>query len=263
MYGKILISLFFVVVMFPFSYSQDLWNPKNLLSKGGKRVDTTFTIKINSNLSFFLRYQEYFEPYETAAEFGTYKFRVELKNRLMEKPFQIIESESTNFFGPIEYDYGYQDLGFEGITIDINFDGFEDLRFKTDSGANTFVVNQSYAYYIYNPKNSKFEYNEDVSLLTNPTPFDDSKIIRSYSRNAFAGTSGTVNEYLWRENKLELKTAFYYQVVEDSINNFDRTDTTCCNYIRWIKYYQNKSVVKSDSSIIHINEIPDYHLLYW
>jgi len=35
------------------------------------------------------------------------------------------------------------------MAVDINFDGFKDLRFKSGAGLNTYAVNQTYNYYIY------------------------------------------------------------------------------------------------------------------
>jgi hypothetical protein len=110
---------------------------------------------------------------------------------------------------PLDFNYGdLSEDSNQGILIDINFDGFKDLRFKSGQGAD---VNQTYDFYIFNKKTKKFELNELVSNLTNPVAFSNSKIIYSYIRSGYPGTDGNVYEYKWNKNKLILTKKINYK----------------------------------------------------
>jgi len=89
-------------------------------------------------------------------------------------------------------------------------------------------------------------------MLTNPTPFPKEKIVRSFNRNAFSGTDGTIDEYKWRKNNLVLLRSFNYKETSES-NKFIVT----------IKYYKDKKVIKLETKSINETEIPEYHGLYW
>jgi hypothetical protein len=180
--------------------SQNTWNPKHLPSRDGTHIDQTISIKINDTLpKYYLRYMDYFVPFEKESIYGTYYFRVELRRNKKEKPFQVIESESDADLGPLDSDGVDQDLKNADILTDINFDGFKDLRFKIMEGAARYRMNKTYAFYIYNPAKGMFIYNKDVSSLMNPTAIKKLNIIRTYD---LYPDYERINEYKWMGDSL-------------------------------------------------------------
>lgn len=82
--------------------------------------------------------------------------------------------------------------------------------------------------------------------------------MRSYIRNAFAGTNGTIDEYKWNKNKLVLLRSFNYEVKMGTCNS-----DTDCKFTRTIEYYKNNKVVKTETKVIKITDIPENHSFYW
>jgi hypothetical protein len=247
--------IFFILLISPLIhlYSQN-WNPP----KDGVDLDTTFSITISKNLpNYFLRYQEYSESdKETSDDNQTY-YRVELKKTIMGKPFQVIQSESYAYNGPLDFDLddSGENYGVDGITIDINFDGYKDLRFRKSEGTGRYRSNGSYDFYVFNPKKNNFELNEDLSNVTNPTPFPDRKIVFSYTKDVLR--DGIVEEYKWEGRNLVLLKSYKYQAIEDGCKT---KDDNYCNYKRLTEYYRNNKIIKSKSEIIKFKNIPEYHL---
>jgi hypothetical protein len=250
---KLILIVFAFAITFPYAQKDSIISDI--------KIDTSFIIKVNSKLPEFINhYISYAVLYDiNDPYFGTIYYTVEIKKNNNEKLIQTIKSESSLYADPLIYDYGYKEESLdEAMAIDINFDGYKDIRFRSGCGANTFAVNQTYNYYIFNPKKNKFEYNEDVSTILNPTPFSDEKIVRNFCKNTFSGSNGTIDEYKWYKNKLVLLRSVNYVVIMGTC----KSDTDC-KFTRTIEYYENDKVVNSETKIIDITEIPDYHLSYW
>lgn len=219
------------------------------------KEDTVFIIRVNPEIRpFLIHYSAFAVIYDKDNPYyGKIYYQVEIINNKNTKPVQTFHFSNSITDYPFNYDYGLSDVSIEaGMAVDINFDGYKDLRFLSGSGSNTFAVNQSYNYLIYEHKINKFVYNKDASMVTNPTPFADEKIVRGYIRNASSGTEGTIYEYKWKEDKLVLlRTINYHRINETS------------KFTRTIKYYKDNKVTKSETVIIDQKEIPEYHKLYW
>jgi hypothetical protein len=66
--------------------------------------------------------------------------------------------------------------------VDVNFDGYPDLRFLLNAGATS---TNMYSTYIYKPKLKKFALNKDLSMLSGLTIDTDTKTIKTYCRNGW------------------------------------------------------------------------------
>ncbi len=141
----------------------------------------------------------------------------------------------------------------------MNFDGYNDLRFTKSSGYGPFWTNISYEFYLYNPKNGKFEYNDDLSNLINPEPYPDQKKIYCYSKMNFIGTNSFNEEFEWSGNKLEEMASYEYNVYEDSLLQ----DGTCCKCLCIKKSFENGKSVKTDTTIIDVKNIPKEHFIVY
>ena len=254
MYATKFISIIFLL------YSTSIYAQRDSIISDIK-VDTTFIIKVNPKLApFIVHFSAFAVQYDkNNPYFGKIYYTVEIKKNKNGKLIQTIKSDNWLPDDPLSYDYGYDDRPIqEAMAVDINFDGYKDLRFLTGAGSNAYAVNQTYDYYVYNPIKNKFVYNEDISILHNPIPFPKENIVRSYLRNAFSGTDGTISEYKWSKNKLILLQSFNYKLIMSTCNS-----DTDCKFTRIIKYYKNNRIVKTKTKIVNITEIPKYHLLFW
>lgn len=226
------------------------------------KYDTTFIVSINPKLPQYHIHITENVVLPGAGEYyrGKIYYAVEIRSSDNSILIQTIKSVNSANADPLDFNYG--DLSKDsnqGILIDINFDGFKDLRFKSGQGAD---VNQRYDFYIFNKKTNKFELNEDVSKLTNPVAFSDSKIICSYVRSGYPGTDGNVSEYKWNKNKLNLTKKINYKATEDCTHLYWQEDC-CCIYTQKIDYYKNDKVIKSETKIVDVKDIPKRHLNFW
>lgn len=125
------------------------------------KVDTTFSIKVHPKLKpFLIHFSAFAVNYDkNNTYFGKIYYTVEIKESKNGKPIQTIKSDNWLHDDPLSYDNGDDDKTIkEAMAVDINFDGYKDLRFLSGAGANTYAVNQSYSYYVYNPTKNKFIY---------------------------------------------------------------------------------------------------------
>ncbi len=180
-----------------------------------------------------------------------------MKKNINDKPFQVIESQSIFLEGP--FGFLSPDSSDDPITIDMNFDGYNDLSFTKGSGYGPFWTNISYEFYLYNPISNKFEYNYDLSGLINPEPYSDQKKIYCYTKMNFMGTNSLNQEYVWNENKLEETASYEYNVLEDSLLQ----NGTCCQCICIKRLYLNGNYVKTDTTIIDVKNIPKEHFVVY
>ena len=85
-------------------------------------------------------------------------------------------------------------------TVDVNFDGYADLEiYAHDGGAGPNYGNN---YYIFNPQANRFDYNERLSDLSQPSIDAKAKLIHSYYRSGAA--SHGHETYAWRSGELTL-----------------------------------------------------------
>jgi hypothetical protein len=72
--------------------------------------------------------------------------------------------------------------GHEVQMVDVNFDGYLDLRLLDNAGA---TGNDWYATYIYNPSSGKFKYHHELSQLSGITIDQKMKQIITYNRGGY------------------------------------------------------------------------------
>jgi hypothetical protein len=251
---KLVNFLFFIIFTVHITYAQR----DSIISD--IKVDTSFIIEVSPKLSkLVVHFSGYAVRYDkNNPYYGKIYYTVEIKKYNSGEIIQTIKSANPLRVDPLHFDYGGKDETIEkAIAIDINFDGYKDIRFCSGSGYDTYSVNQTYDYYLYNPKTDRLEYNEEISMLINPTPFLKEQIVRSYTRNAFSGTDGTIEEYKWNKNKLVLLKSYNYELNGPCKFDID------CKFTRTIKYYKNGKATKTETKIINQTEIPEQHLLYW
>lgn len=254
--------ILFIVINTHFIKAQDNWNPNNLKNNFGSLIDTILTFNINPSLpAFHFRYREFFEVGKIAPNLGITFFRVDIFRDDIDTVLQVIESSSDAYYGPVDYEYGYKDLRYEGMFIDYNFDGYFDIRFKYTSGANAYSVNQLYEVGIYNPYKNYFDYNWYLYDLCNPTPFPDEKVIRTYRRLRSFGREADVDTYFWQGDSLAIIKSDYFKIVDEKL--MDSLGSDECEFIHLTDYYENDKVIKSDSTIIKSKNIPEDLRRYW
>lgn len=96
-------------------------------------------------------------------------------------------------------------------TIDVNFDGYVDLEiFSHDGGAGPNYGNN---YYIFNPRTGLFDFNEQLSALSQPLVSSATKSIYS-SYRAGAGIHGQ-ETYAWRDGTLTLVEFYETNYLDD------------------------------------------------
>ena len=227
------------------------------------KYDTTFIVSINPKLpKYHIHISENVVlPEKDKYNTGKIYYTVEIKSANNSSLIQTIKSVNSANADPLDFNYGdLSEDSNQGILIDINFDGFKDLRFKSGQGAD---VNQTYDFYIFNKKTKTFELNELVSNLTNPVAFSNSKIIYSYIRSGYPGTDGNVYEYKWNKNKLILTKKINYKVVDEDCTHLYWQEDCCCKYTQKIDYYKNDKIINSETKIVDVKDIPKSHLNYW
>jgi hypothetical protein len=60
---------------------------------------------------------------------------------------------------------------------------------------------------------------------------------------------------------LEIVKEIIYQEDYNSTISQKGKDDIISKYVRWTKYYENGKLVKSDSTIVNVKNIPKYHYL--
>jgi hypothetical protein len=127
--------------------------------------------------------------------------------------------------------------------VDINFDGYLDLRLLDNEGA---TGNNWYATYLYDPRLKKFKYHKQLSSLSGVNVDDDSRQIITYERNGWCA-----------ENRE------YYKIVKDRLiltkaewTEMDRTRDKEVGEPACFKYTgkPRNSNIKIDPSKVFYNE---------
>jgi len=91
--------------------------------------------------------------------------------------------------------------------LDVNFDGYNDLRILYNTGA---TGNNWYATYLYNPQKSKFVYHDDLSMLCGLSLNKEKKQIITYNRNGWCWE--LMEFFKFKNNKLHLIHAEWTQI---------------------------------------------------
>lgn len=81
---------------------------------------------------------------------------------------------------------------------DINFDGYKDIRIMLFWGA---TGNEIYSYWLFDPAQNKFIYNEDFKELTSPTLYPKTKRFKTHWNGGSAGYEFSDNTYEVRNGK--------------------------------------------------------------
>lgn len=216
--------------------------------------DTTLIFTLHKKLpKMYLRYRHYFD-----SENHEYHYRVDLSRTKTRKPFQVIKSESFADRGPLDYDYE-NNLGIRNMFVDINFDGYIDLRFKKMEGGCQYSVNQSYDFFIFNVTKFKFEFNQEVSDVGNATPIKD-KTVYGYWRNGFSATDGTVDQYQWINGHLILIRSYNYTILSKNRDPYTDKNTL---YLKQSQIYEDGKLIRSLHKRVRLKDIPKEHLRYW
>ena len=115
---------------------------------------------------------------------------------------------------------GWDEFDFSNIVefVDMNFDGYLDLRLLYSTGA---TGNNWYATYLFNPNTGKFVYHKELSELCGITIDKKSKQIITYNRG---GSCAEYREYYkWVRNKLVLLKAKWTEMDrnrDEEVNGF-------------------------------------------
>lgn len=80
---------------------------------------------------------------------------------------------------------------------DLNFDGYKDILLEYSDGSG----GGSYNVWLFNPKTGRFDYNKEISQLTDPTPDSASRTLTSYYEDG--ACCGTVSKYRFHHGKLD------------------------------------------------------------
>jgi hypothetical protein len=169
-------------------------------------------VKINDKLPAF-NFSLHGEVKEQFKDISFYPSYVEIINSSNLKVIQKIESKD-HFDSDVHYGFSDDDLVFADLMqlVDLNFDGYLDLRILSSTGA---TGNNWYATYIYEPELRRFNYHEILSVLSAVTVDPDSKLIKTYWRG---GWCTEFREYfkLMKNGRLILKKVEWTE--SDQIN---------------------------------------------
>jgi len=136
----------------------------------------------------------------------------------------------------------YYLLADSGLTLDYNFDGFEDLAIRIDQG-NIKALNGVFYIFIFDSTTNTFQkYDEE---FTNPIPIPAEKRIRCEFVQSTIGLHIFYDDYVWENGKLMLVESTEEQQVEgQEKNGIPPTKQTKI-------YYQNGKEVKRTENIIY------------
>lgn len=219
-------KLFFLLLIISVSFGQ------NKLLR-----DTTFSIN-----SIKLHYLEYLvvEP-ENIYSYDS--FLVELNiidsNDLL---LQKISLDVYSLGSPLETEDGYCVLGDSGITLDYNFDGFEDLAIRIGNGANNNAVNGYFYIFLFNPSTKNFDRYEEE--LTNPFPVPERKRVDCTYVYSTAYPHTLTEFYEWVDDKLIISESVEYQQLYEQ----PEEDVILTKEIKII--YQNGIEIKKEENIL-------------
>jgi hypothetical protein len=157
--------------------------------------------------------------------------RIEIKRPHDKKPFQIITENLGNGF-----------FSYTG-TADINFDGYQDLMFFVGRGCNGFARNETYMYYVYDPKTGLFK--KLYEAIMNPIPNPTEKKIYSYHSTKWSEPEGDIGTYQWDDTTLQYTEAYTFELLDiPYMNERDR------NFRRIHCTYEKNKMKTCDTAIV-------------
>ena len=187
-------------------YSQEHWNLDSLKNLAIDYLDTTFVVN-----SISIRYQEYSVPDSNYRHGGSYFIRISIVDN-NDFIMQIIDVESFANGSPIDSENAYNILAHRGITLDYNFDGFEDIALRISNGYDHHAVNGLLVIYLFNPETNTFYEYKDAFI--NPIPYPDENIVKSYSRISAVNDHFCLVTYKWKDDILEETEIIEYELLD-------------------------------------------------
>lgn len=115
----------------------------------------------------------------------------------------VIEVHQPGKAGSAQEIQVFVDLMFEALshplinslsTDDFNFDGYQDLKVQSWSGA---TGNTGYSVFLYRPSLGRFVYNKELSTIGNPKADPEAKVINGRWNGGHAGRIGGQETYRW------------------------------------------------------------------
>lgn len=160
---------------------------------------------------------------------------------------QKIELEIDAISSPIETDDSYNILGDDGITLDYNFDGYDDLALRFGNGSNNHAVNGYFYIYLFNPETKQFDkYGKE---LNNPVPDPANKKVdlEYIVSTVYPHTVTDVCE--WIDGELVIVESVEYQQIEDDPKDgSQRTKATRTYYVDGKEIRKIEKILKDDES---------------
>ena len=103
--------------------------------------------------------------------------------------------------------------------LDLNFDGYKDIRIMTSWGA---TGNTVYKNWLYEPKFESFDHSPALDALSSPTPDPKRRVITTRSNGGMAGCIYTIQTYDYFNGQLRLIWE-ESQVYKESTKSFEKT----------------------------------------
>jgi hypothetical protein len=155
-----------------------------------------------------------------------------------------LDTEDENYLRVLQEYYQRPNCGF----VDINFDGYLDVRGHGHCGSACMVY-----YWLFNPKNKKFEYS--FGSNNNPEPLPKEKIVYSVG---YSGGTFYIDKSRWKNGKLysfyseelKLKPDELSEEFGGSENEKDRKET----YIKYVKIRKNGKWVKLPPKKVQLSQ---------
>lgn len=220
------IFLFFFLFLMTNSFAQEL-----LLR------DTTFNVN-----SIKLHYREYLEI-KSRSEFGydTTLVRIDIFDHNY-FPLQVINLQIYALGSPLDTKDPFNVLADSGITLDYNFDGFEDLALRFGNAPNNLAMNGYFFIYIFNPETKQFDKYERE--LTNPLPVPDQKRVDCTSVYSNFNPHTLTELYEWVNDKLIITESIEYQQLSEQ----PEKNVILTKEIR--TFYQDGNKIKEEEKIL-------------
>ena len=129
--------------------------------------------------------------------------------------------------------------------IDINYDGYLDMKVQTPSGAYNFY----YDYYAYNPKTHSFDETPLLSSIVNPGEDLVHKTITSYNKGRGLGD-------MFNSETYQFKNGEYITIREENQNiSNDCLDDVSCRYLHTVKELVNGKMVVTKKEVLTTKDI--------
>ncbi len=157
---------------------------------------------------------EYF--YRIHTRLPEYKFVLSLDKEMYPRHIDVLRSADSSLAQVLDVndseDINYHCEYYAGgkgrlKVVDMNFDGYQDLKLHCMSGEN-----ESYLFWLYDKESGKFIFNAELSEVSNPAPNIKTKTIISDVGMGCAGTCRNISTYKFIGNKLVLLDSQDYTI---------------------------------------------------